>query len=147
MEPKYNNEDLADHHGISAIIKDTKGRILMQEHVKYGFWTMPTGKVQQNQNIIEGLKQEIFEECNIEVLECKEIFYKVYEYIRIGKKVKVFIHLFEIIKYSGEIKNREPHKHKQQLFLEIEEIMKIPFLSDNTLLYLESKGIKRKSHI
>ncbi|MEK6856152.1 MAG: NUDIX hydrolase [Nanoarchaeota archaeon] len=147
MEPKYNQEDLIDHHGVSAIIKDDKGKILMQEHVKYGFWTIPVGKVMQNQDVKEGLKQEVFEECNIKVLECKEIFYKLYEYIRNGKNVKVYTHLFEITKYSGEVKNKEPHKHKKQLFMEIKDIMKLPYLSDTSLLYLETIGLKRSSHL
>ena len=94
MEPKYNSKDLIDHHGVSAIIKDDKGRVLMQEHVKYGFWTIPVGKVQQNQEVVAGLKQEVFEECNIRVLGCKEVSYKVYEYARNGKNVKVYTHLF-----------------------------------------------------
>ena len=37
MEANYNSEDLFDHHGVSAVIKNKDGEVLMQEHVKYGF--------------------------------------------------------------------------------------------------------------
>ncbi len=67
----YNAEDLIDHHAVSAVIKDKDGRILMQEHVKYGFWTVPIGKVAVNQTLEEGLKQEIFEECNSIIQDCQ----------------------------------------------------------------------------
>ena len=39
----YNMEDIVSHHGVAAVVKDRRGKILMQEHVKYGFWTIPVG--------------------------------------------------------------------------------------------------------
>jgi hypothetical protein len=56
MKINYNKEDILDHHGIAAVIKNAEGEILMQEHVKYGFWTIPVGKVKEDQDVIEGLK-------------------------------------------------------------------------------------------
>jgi len=147
MKTNYNEEDLADHHGVAAIIKNQKGEILMQEHAKYGFWTIPVGKVKGDQDIVNGLKQEILEECNLQIQECKEIIGKDYFYERNGNPVKVTSHLFEILKYSGEMKNMEPEKHKQQIFLSVEEIMKLPYVSDMTLLYLDQLGFKRKAKI
>ena len=119
----------------------------MQEHVKYGFWTIPVGKVKGDQNVINGLKQEILEECNLQVKECKEIIVKDYFYERNGKNVKVISHLYEILKYSGEMENLEPMKHKQQMFLPIEQVKKLPYLSDLTLLYLEQLGFKRQARL
>lgn len=111
---KYNDEDIIDHHGVVAVIKNKKEEILMQKHLKYEFWTLPVGKVKHNQTIEEGLKQEILEECNLIIKESKEIARRVYNYIRNNKKVKVDVHLFEIQKYSGEMKNNEPEKHELQ---------------------------------
>jgi len=143
----YNNEDIKDHHGVAAIIKNNKNEILVQEHVKYGFWTIPVGKVKNNQDILEGLKQEIFEECNLTIEEFKEIITKDYYYERNGNNVKVISHLFEILKYKGDLKNNEPHKHKTQIFISLDKLIKLPFLSDMTLLYLETQGIIRKARI
>ena len=144
---KYNKEDLLDHHGVSAIIKNDERKILMQEHSKFGFWTIPVGKVNLNKDLINGLKGEIFEETNLIVKDCKELIYKIYNYKRNGKNVKVFTHVFEITKYSGELKNKEPEKHKKQEFLNIKEIKQLPYLSDSTLMFLEFLGIKRKAKL
>ena len=147
MNINYNEEDTADHHGIAAVIKNQKGEILMQEHVKYGFWTIPVGKVKNNQDVVGGLREEIFEECNLQVHECKELVVKDYFYERNGRNVKVTSHLYEILEYAGEPKNMEPAKHKQQIFMSVEEIKKLLYLSDLTLLYLEQMGFKRQARI
>lgn len=143
----YNQEDLKDHHGIVAIIKNNYGEILIQEHVKYGFWTIPVGKVKDTQTIEQGLKEELSEECNIQIEDCEEITSRDYTYERNGNKVQVKIHLFEIKKYSGNVNNNEPHKHKQQIFLSLEKIKKLPYLSDVTLLFLETEGFTRPTKI
>lgn len=129
LKINFNKEDVSDHHGVAAVIKNQKGEILMQEHVKYGFWTIPVGKVKSNQSVIDGLKQEILEECNLQIKECEEIIVRDYFYERNGKNVKVISHLYEILKYSGKMENLEPMKHDQQIFLPIEQIK-------NFLIYL-----------
>lgn len=143
----YNDEDVVDHHGVAVVIKNENGEILMQEHNKYSFWTIPVGKVKEGQNIIEGLAQEIQEECDILVEEAKEIAFRKYQYERNEYLVSVLSHLFEVKKYSGVVKNNEPKKHKQQIFMALDEIKKLPYLSDLTLLYLETLGFKRDPHI
>lgn len=144
---KYSSEDLEDHDAIGAIIKDNQGRILMQKHVKYGFWTIPIGKVKFGQPVDEALKQELLEECGISIIDFKEITQKEYVYNRNGKKVRLINHIYEILKYSGNIENKEPHKHIQQEFKELKEIKSISHLSDATLMYLDSLGYTRPSHI
>lgn len=143
----YNKEDLVDHHAAAAIIKNDKGEILMQEHTKLGFWTLPSGKIKPDQSIIEGIKEEVFEETNLNIEECKEISIKEYPYLREGKEVTVTQHIFNVTRYSGKMKNKEPNKHKSQLFLPLEEIKKIPYLSYFTLDYLECIGFKRPNKI
>jgi hypothetical protein len=55
--------------------------------------------------------------------------------------------LFEIIKYSGVMKNKEPEKHREQKFMALEEIKKLPYLSDLTLLYLSFLDFNREAKI
>ncbi|MBI3334239.1 NUDIX hydrolase [Candidatus Pacearchaeota archaeon] len=141
---KYNTEDLKDHQGVSAVIRDNSGDILMQEHTKYGFWTIPVGKVDLDKDAEKGMKLEVFEETNLVVKECKEIGYKLYEYARNGRSVKVYTHMFEIKKYAGKLENKEPNKHKKQMFMSINEIIKLPYLSDTTLWFLSTLGISRE---
>jgi len=143
----YTEEDLADHHAIGAVIKDEKGRILMQHHVKFNFWTIPLGKAKNGESPEEGVKTEIFEECNLHVKKLKEIAFREIVYNRNGRDVKVFTHTFEILEYTGKLENKEPHKHKEQKFIELEEIKNMPYLSDQTLMFLETLGIKRSAKI
>jgi len=146
-EIKYNSEDLLDHDVVAAIIKNEKGEILMQEHLKYNFWTVPVGKVKPGQTIKDGLEQEMMEECKIVVEDFKEIISKNYVYERKGKDVKIIGHIIEVLKYKGQIRNNEPEKHRQQIFISLEDVKKIPFISDLTVLYLEILGFKRKAII
>ena len=147
MKVNYTDEDLCDHHAVSAVIKDEHGNILMQNHVKYGFWTIPIGKAKSNQTPIEGIKEEVFEECNIIIEDIKEVVYKEINYERNGKQVRALTHVFEVMKYSGDIENKEPEKHTEQKFSPLEDIMKIPYLSDATILFLESIGLKRDAKL
>lgn len=146
-DASYNSEDLVDHDGIAAVIKDDSGRILMQLHVKFGFWTIPVGKVDVGTSVEHGLKKEVSEECGIEINEYKEITSKCFIYDRRGKNVRVDSHIFEIIKYSGVVENKEPNKHSRQEFLTLEQIKTLPYLSDMTLLYLETLGIRRNARL
>ena len=143
----YTSEDILNHHGIGAVILNEKGEILMQEHVKYNFWTIPIGKTKQGQTPQKALKEELFEECNIRIKEWKEIATKEFRYIRNGKEVHVLGHIFTILSYAGTIQNKEPHKHKEQCFMSVEKIQQLPVVSDLTLLWLESQGIQREKCI
>ncbi len=144
---KYNSEDIVSHHGIAAIIENEEGEILMQEHTKYGFWTIPIGKVAKGQSVEDGLKQELFEECNIVIEDYTEVVTRNYMYERDGNEVLVISHLFDILKYSGDVNNNEPEKHIQQVYISVEKIKDLPYLSDLTLLFLETLGIKREARI
>ena len=143
----YNKEDLLGHHAVAAVIKDRAGGVLMQKHLKYGFWTIPVGKVKKGQNVEEGLKEEIKEECNLSVKKSRQIKFRRYNYIRDGKRVIVLAHLFEVLSYTGTMRNREPQKHGEQRFLPLARIKRLPYISDMTLLYLSALGYKRKARL
>ena len=145
--PQYTNEDMMDHDAVFAVIKDAEGKILLQEHIKYSHRTLPWGKVKQGQSLIEGLKQEIKDECNISIWDSKEIISWEYTYNRNNKDVHVMEHIYEIIDFTGEIQNNEPHKHGQIVFKSIDEILKLPHLSHVAVVYLQTLGITRKYKI
>lgn len=147
MKIPYNNEDIVNHHSVAAVIKNSAGEILMQFHLKYGFWTLPVGKVKEGQEIIDGLKEEVLEECNLQIEKCNELAVVDLYYNRDGNDVKVISHLFDVLKYTGEMKNNEPHKHREQLFMSLEDIKKLPYISDMTQLYLKQQGFKREVKI
>ena len=147
MVINYTNEDLLDHHAVSAVIKDADGNILMQDHVKFGFWTIPIGKAKTGQDPVDGIKEEILEECGLIVEGLREIAFKEVEYERDEKRVKVMTHVYEILDYSGELENGEPEKHREQKFISLEDIKKIPYLSDSTIFFLGSIGFEREARL
>ena len=133
----YNIEDLESHDAVSAIIYDNQKRILMLDHTKFNFWSMPMGKVKAGQTVEAGLKEELFEELGIKILKYKEIKKFTKTYSRRGRMVRVVAHMFEIEKYSGKIRNKEPHKHRQIKFMTLKEIKRQQALSDNAKLMIK----------
>lgn len=136
--PKFNQEDLSSHKGIAAVIRNKDGHVLVQKHNKFNFWTIPVGKVQQNESVHKGLRTELFEETGIKPIRPKLIGRETKVYQRDGRDVAVDLHVFEIPKYHGVPENLEPHKHSEQVFMPIDVLRKKRRLSDATKLFLRS---------
>jgi ADP-ribose pyrophosphatase YjhB (NUDIX family) len=137
---QYTEEDLQDFQSIgSVIIKDKK--ILMMDHVKFNFWTVPIGKVKKDETVEEGLKVEVKEELNIDITKFKllTIWKKIYNWR--GQRIKTENFLYLIEKFRGSIKNNEPKKHRSIKYMSIDEIKKVR-ISDMTkqLLKVYEKG-------
>ena len=134
----YTSEDCSAHDAIGVVIKDDLGRILMQDHVKLKLWTIPLGKAKSYESPEEGVVTELKEECGITPIDLKKILSKEVVFDRYGKDVPINIHVYELLSYSGEIQNLEPHKHKSQIFMSVDEIRLLEKVSVTTRLYLES---------
>ena len=131
-ETQYNSDDLrAKHSGISAVIVKNK-KILMMDHVKFNFWTIPVGKVDKGQTVKEGLMMEMKEELNIKPTKYKLIGKFQKKYMRNGKSVVVDAHIFHIEKWAGTLRNNEPKKHRSIKWMSLDEIKRIKKLSDAT---------------
>lgn len=133
----FTEEDLAHHHAVSAVIFNEQGEILIQDHTKYGFWTIPIGKVKLGQGPEEAIVVEIMEECGIELLDFKELTVFTKAYPRRGTYTNITAHVFKVNKYKGVPKNVEPDKHREQVFMPIERVRLLPRLSDQTLAALK----------
>ena len=129
---KFNKDDIIDHNSVGAIVTNEFGEILVEDHIKYNFFTLPIGKAHLNEDLGKILKKELFEECNIEVLSLKEIARITKEDIREGHKVRMGIILFEITDWTGNIYNKEPHKHRSVMFMSVEKIREITNNGRNT---------------
>lgn len=137
MDRKYSPGDLIDYKAVGAVIKDVKNRVLMQKHNKYGFWTIPVGKVEPDQTIKSALLSEIKDECGIVPIQYNEIARRGFKYIRMGNLINVDARLFEINRYEGIVSNCEPDKHSVQVFLSINEICGLDDISHMTQMYLD----------
>lgn len=144
MTIKYNKEDLRDHIGVGAIIYDsTKTKILMLDHVKLNLWTIPVGKVDQGSNPEKTLIKEIQEECNIIITKYRKLNSFKKKYLRCGKLITVILHDYEVLEYEGTPKNNEPEKHRDMIFMTIDEVKELHTISDATitaLSYFNDKG-------
>ena len=137
---QYTEEDLQDFQAIGSVfIKDKK--ILMMDHVKFNFWTVPIGKVPKGKTVTQGLKQEMKEELNVNVIKQKQLVIWKRTFNWRGKKIKTENFLFLIEDYKGHIKNNEPKKHRSIKYMSIAEIKKVR-TSDMTksMLKIYDKG-------
>lgn len=144
---RYNPDDLENHEAVAAVVRDREGRVLMFNHKKYGFWTIPVGKATANETPLEGITTELKEELGIAVTQATEIAVKPYVYERRGSRVHVNLHLYVIDSFEGEPKNNEPEKHTAMKYMDIETIAKLEYLSDATVMFLKSEGINREAHL
>jgi 8-oxo-dGTP diphosphatase len=69
---------------VGAFIFDEKGRLLIvkkspNEHIDAGLWTIPGGKINPQEHILEGLKREIAEEVGISIESWKWIGEDVFQ--------------------------------------------------------------------
>jgi 8-oxo-dGTP diphosphatase len=58
-----------------AILTDKKGRILMMEKAGKGHWDLPGGKLDEGEDMIEGLEREIIEETHLTKVSIGHIIY------------------------------------------------------------------------
>jgi len=134
----YTKSDLKNHNAIGCIIwNEDNSRVLMQDHIKFNFWTIPVGKVDLGDTIDNTVKKEMKEELNINVKRFKVIYDWTSNYNRNGKLVKVHAYLCEILEYNGTIKNNEPQKHRELKWMTIDEIKNLKKISDTTKYFLK----------
>ncbi|WP_449603873.1 NUDIX domain-containing protein [Paenibacillus sp. Marseille-Q9583] len=81
-----------------AIIRDSRGRILLQQRSDYGDWGLPGGGMNPGETIQETMIREVIEETGLSVKDCE--FYAVYSGPRMeytypdGNKVVFVMFLF-----------------------------------------------------
>ena len=138
MTIRFTDEDLIDHDAVAAVIRDSQGRVLILDHVKFNLPTIPIGKAHTDQAPVDALKEEMKEELNIVVQECQEVANSLIEYDE-DRNVLLRFHIFNVLKYSGELRNLEPAKHRGFEFKSIDEIARLPALTDATILFLASE--------
>ena len=97
-----------------------------------GYYMLPGGHVDENETVLNACVRELKEELDICVRPSDLRFCLV-------EPTKTHIHLFfEVLKYSGEIKNNEPDKHGSVDFLSLENPEIYPTVVD------ELKAISNK---
>lgn len=127
LHGKFSDEDITPHDSVTAIISKGYGekcRYLMMDHVKHNMITPCVGKVKSDQSLLEGLMAETKEELGIKPTEYQELFQFTKTYAYDDVKVKVKMHVFKIVKFTGTITNKEPKKCKGISWMTRSEIEK-----------------------
>ncbi len=114
------------------IVRDEKWRILVQDHVKLDFFTIPIWKVKASENIENVMKQELQEELWIQVIRYEKMGECEGEYDYEWTKVRIKTHIFDILSYEGIPQNKESKKHRSIQFMSISDIRQLPKVSDAT---------------
>lgn len=131
---------------VAGMIVNDKNEVLVLKHNKCkGLWMFPVGKVEPVETKYQAIKREMFEEIGIS-LKSKDL--KIFEYSSPEWYDRIDgIHSFNettfiIENYTNEIINKEPEKHEEIKWININEIIKNPILYSrscwrNCLLYKE----------
>lgn len=137
-QQKFSNEDLTTKDAIWVVIFDINWKILIQDHVKLDFFTIPIGKVWSWENPDEVMKREIFDETWLTVFDYKKLIIKEWVYDYNWVEVKIRNHIYEILSWSWNLVNKEPNKHRSMKFMTIEEVRKLTRISDATRIFLST---------
>ena len=97
----------------AIIIEDSNGRLLIQDHVKHNFFTMPIGGVDVNET---------------------------HHNVPCGSEGDVYTVIFKLVCYKGDITNAEPHKHRSLQWVAPNEIRGLGKLSATLTKYLDLIG-------
>ena len=99
-----------------------------------GYYMLPGGHVDEGETVMQACVRELKEELDITVLPTDLIF-------RLAEPTKTHIHLFfEVLKYTGQIKNNEPHKHERVDFLTLDNSEIYPSVVDEVNAMLIGKN-------
>ncbi len=65
-------------------------------------WSLPIGHVEPDENNIDALRRELYEEIGIQLLDC-ELFTTLFD-----NELNVENNIYKVIEWRGEVENREP---------------------------------------
>jgi ADP-ribose pyrophosphatase YjhB (NUDIX family) len=110
--------------GVSALIMDEKGRILMFLHKRLGKWTIPVGKPELGEDPLVAVQREVNEETNLTVLGATFVGCRQFQsQYNADSSLNTFWNSqLYVIDYNGKAENMEPSKHLEMRFMTLEEI-------------------------
>ncbi|MDD2487768.1 MAG: NUDIX domain-containing protein [Candidatus Gracilibacteria bacterium] len=141
MKTSFTKEDLNTREAIGVVIYDDERKVLIQDHVKLDFFTIPIGKIKEGEEIEEVIKQEVFDETNLKILSYRKIGEKIGEYDYDGVMIRIKTHIFEVLEYEGKLINKEEKKHRSMRFMDTGEIRGLSKISDATKYFLSTLDI------
>ena len=114
------------YFAVYLVLKNDQNQILLSKRVNTGFmdgfYSLPSGHVDENESATTALERESLEEINI-----KPTDYKLVHTLHIKNlsDSKIYISFFfDATTFSGEVKNLEPDKCSQLLWADLDKLPK-----------------------
>lgn len=121
---------------VGLVIINEKEEVLILEHNKFNMKTIPIGKIEEGEKVVDALHREIKEEVGIDFINEAYICYEDVEY---GFVERSFEHLFVVTmdNVKGTPINKEPQKHKDMYWVPISKLNEIGYLGTMTHTFME----------
>lgn len=115
---------------VSCVIFNSEGRVLVLEHKKcLGKLQLPAGTVEENevgrtsQTAVREMKEELGIDIDPRHLVLLKRGYAYYP--RIDGHQIYLEDTYRVLAYSGEIENKEPHKHPNMYWMTLQDCLKV----------------------
>lgn len=138
----FDKRDLEDHIAVGAYILNDKNELLVLEHVKWGWWSVPVGKGEDGETAEQAFRREVEEELGLTDYKMSKVYEQRIRYNHAGQEVTDLLVGYELSGIVGEPRNLEPEKHRNFGYLPVSEVISKPALSDQLILYLNHKGFE-----
>lgn len=139
---KLNAADLKDHISVGVMILNNYDQVLILDHVKLNMLTIPVGKGEPGETAFEAICKECWEETGLIINSAIEVLQFDTWQIKNGIKVNEYNHIFICVDYKGKLENKEPQKHRDLFWMDLDEFYDLDTISfmTNTLNDAISKG-------
>ena len=96
-------------HCSVGVIKNCDAYFLIQrqKYPYHGYFEFPGGKIEKEEQPLEALQRELFEELNIRIQKADFVYKITHEY----KEFRVCLYIYRIKKYKGDIKSSNKQEH------------------------------------
>lgn len=119
---------------VTCVIRNEENKVLVLEHMKCkNKFTFPAGTMEQNEiekkhgyeiTVVREMEEELGINIDVNDISLVENVWSYYDRIDGHKVYKEYV--CDISSYSGEIINKEPHKHPSMKWVTFEEVFNNP---------------------
>ncbi len=123
-DPAVEQNEAVELEGVSAVITDSDGTIMLKHNKFGGLWTIPVGKPEDGETPEDAIIREMYEELGIEITGLDRVGRVLYRARFDNAQLQANI-VFHITGFKGEIRNAEPQKHSEIRRFTLQELLEL----------------------